>query len=588
MVKIINSSNETLAILQNVVSPIISEGLNREFTFDFQTVIDGDKSQYLTYTNKIEVEDNYFNMIVLKKSRTQDGLFFDIQCEHVSYDLLSANFTAGFTATGLFSAVATTLLSGTGFTVGTVQVTGNETISVNESTNAFQILKQLATLYNGELQFSKYQVNLLTQRGSDRHVQFRYRKNLTNATVNIDARQKTAGVPKISYEVGVAELEYEQGYIADGVSILEHFELGDTVTVIDDDLGLNTQLRIVKHSYDTEQRMQGTVEISNFVDDLADTITNIQTTSVVKDALYNNVSLGPELGFVATRSDNKARAIMNATDGIKIQKGDGAGNWTDAIYLDTSGNGTFSGFVLASQFIGGSIAIGSGNNIFKADSNGIYLGNATFGSAPFRVTMSGSATANNLTLTGGLFNVGTGTNTFQFNTTDGLFLGNTAAASAPFHVNMSGALTVSSGSITGGIIQTSESGARIVIQNNGIKSYNSAGNTNGLVTNTASLTYGDLSFYDNGSETCKLENQTTGNGWTLKPVGTGSLGLGAASLNTDCFGYWGWASTSRIGFFGGTPTTQTTVANQSATTAIDTVLAKLNELIDALQSYNLV
>lgn len=42
---------------------------------------------------------------------------------------------------------------------------------------------------------------------------------------------------------------------------------------------------------------------------------------------------------------------------------------------------------------GGTIAIGSGNNIFKADSNGIYLGNASFGSAPFSVSMDGTLNA---------------------------------------------------------------------------------------------------------------------------------------------------------------------------------------------------
>ena len=44
----------------------------------------------------------------------------------------------------------------------------------------------------------------------------------------------------------------------------------------------------------------------------------------------------------------------------------------------------------------GSIAIGSGNNIFKADSNGIYLGNATFAFAPFSVSMAGKIKAVNI------------------------------------------------------------------------------------------------------------------------------------------------------------------------------------------------
>jgi hypothetical protein len=58
--------------------------------------------------------------------------------------------------------------------------------------------------------------------------------------------------------------------------------------------------------------------------------------------------------------------------------------------LSINGSGTFSGDISAATgtFTGG-IAIGSGNSIFKADSNGIYLGNATFADAPFSVTPAG-------------------------------------------------------------------------------------------------------------------------------------------------------------------------------------------------------
>jgi hypothetical protein len=60
-----------------------------------------------------------------------------------------------------------------------------------------------------------------------------------------------------------------------------------------------------------------------------------------------------------------------------------------------SASGTFTG-----ALSGGTISIGSGNSIFKADSNGIYLGNTTFGSAPFRVTPAGALTATNADITG--------------------------------------------------------------------------------------------------------------------------------------------------------------------------------------------
>lgn len=45
------------------------------------------------------------------------------------------------------------------------------------------------------------------------------------------------------------------------------------------------------------------------------------------------------------------------------------------------------------------IKIGSGDNVFKADSNGIYLGDDSFNSAPFRVNMDGDVIASSLTLT---------------------------------------------------------------------------------------------------------------------------------------------------------------------------------------------
>ncbi len=460
MVKIINSSNETLAILQNVVSPIISEELNREFTFTFSTVIDNDKSSYVNYQNKVEVEDNYFNIVYTEEERTTDGLFIRVECEHVSYDLLDIQHTAGFTAIGDFATVAALAIGTANFTVGTVASTATETISILEATNARQILISLAALHGGEIEWDKYTINQVAQRGANRGVQFRYRKNLTDVKRIIDNRTKTdAGLPTISYECGVAELEYEQGYINAGVSSLEHYEVGDTVTVIDDDLNLNIELRIVKESHDVNQHMQGTVEIANFVDDVTDTLTRIQTTSVSKDNVYNGCSIGPDLGFVATRSDNMARSLMNATDGIKIQKGDGSGtNWTDVIYLDVSGNATFSGFILASQIIGGTIVIGTGSNTFNANgTDGIWLGSTAFATAPFKVSLAGLAEATGL--------------------------------------------TVISGSITGAVIQTGITSAHITMQDDTIKFYDE-GNT--LSMEFPKMSSGNLQkriiFYWQGNE----------------------------------------------------------------------------------------
>jgi len=79
--------------------------------------------------------------------------------------------------------------------------------------------------------------------------------------------------------------------------------------------------------------------------------------------------------------------------------------------LTINGGGTFTGALSAATgtfqgaLSGGTISIGTDNSIFKADSNGIYLGNSTFLSAPFRVTPAGVITATSGVLGG--WNIGT-------------------------------------------------------------------------------------------------------------------------------------------------------------------------------------
>jgi len=90
--------------------------------------------------------------------------------------------------------------------------------------------------------------------------------------------------------------------------------------------------------------------------------------------------------FIGRDTDNEYKlSLKSATNSLL---------W-DGTNLTVNGGGTFTG-----ALSGGTISIGSGNSIFKADSNGIYLGNSTFGSAPFRVNPDGALTATNATITG--------------------------------------------------------------------------------------------------------------------------------------------------------------------------------------------
>ena len=67
----------------------------------------------------------------------------------------------------------------------------------------------------------------------------------------------------------------------------------------------------------------------------------------------------------------------------------------------TASSVSISGAAITGPTItGGSMTIGSGENVFKADSNGIYLGSETFASAEFRVTPAGALTATSANING--------------------------------------------------------------------------------------------------------------------------------------------------------------------------------------------
>ena len=219
--------------------------------------------------------------------------------------------------------------------------------------------------------------------------------------------------------------------------------------------------------------------------------------------------------FMGSDGTNGKLSLKSATNSLL---------W-DGSALTINGSGTFSGALSAASgtftgaLQGGTISIGSGNSIFKADTNGIYLGNTTFSSAPFRVSPAGALTAtsgtvggvtiasnkiyigagnfantdtgfyvdntgnfslkdkltwNGTTLTingngtfsgalsaasgtftgaleGGTISIGSGNSIFKADT-NGIYLGNASFGSAPFRVTPGGALTATSGNIAGWVI----------------------------------------------------------------------------------------------------------------------------------------
>jgi hypothetical protein len=149
-----------------------------------------------------------------------------------------------------------------------------------------------------------------------------------------------------------------------------------------------------------------------------------------------------KMGYDAA-STNFVHQLMNAAGEITVS-------------LDSNGD-----LVVERGTFKGSITIGTGDNVFKADSNGIYLGNAVYADAPFRVSMAGGARFTNLTVIGG---------------------------------------SITGGTITGGTFRTSLPGnVRIEITDSGIVCYNADDEKDGVEIGVdVNGLYSRLSFWNAG------------------------------------------------------------------------------------------
>ena len=100
-----------------------------------------------------------------------------------------------------------------------------------------------------------------------------------------------------------------------------------------------------------------------------------------------------------TFSGNLAAAGGTFSGNLEAAGGTFSGN------LEAAG-GTFGGTLEAGTILsngsieGGTIRIGSGTSVFSADTNGLYLGNETFGVSPFRVSPQGTLNATGASISG--------------------------------------------------------------------------------------------------------------------------------------------------------------------------------------------
>ena len=162
------------------------------------------------------------------------------------------------------------LLTGTGFNFIGTDVTSTASIDVQEEIDIKSLLYMVATIWGGEISYFQNDIELKQQLGQNRGADFRFGKNIQNIKRLIDRVKNT-----ISYEVEIVQ----------GTELQElgYFQLGDTIKVVDDLLGIEIDTRIIELEKDLVTGLNSSVILGQPINDLSNSFNNVfQTLNTTK------------------------------------------------------------------------------------------------------------------------------------------------------------------------------------------------------------------------------------------------------------------------------------------------------------------
>lgn len=153
------------------------------------------------------------------------------------------------------------------------------------------------------------------------------------------------------------------------------------------------------------------------------------------------------------------------------------------------------------------------------------------------------------------------------------------------------AVTIIGSVITGGTLRTAASGERIEISGNSLKTFNLSNNIQGLAwgDDVLGTTYGDVFLYDAGTKVLVFQNDLSGQGYTMKAVGTATIRLGEIGQTNFLSGTWEATNLQAATFSvrDGTDFETLAQANSTATTVAGLV-NDFNSLLSKLRSLNIL
>ena len=349
---LLDNNGDWEAVLENAFDIVVTGEINGADTLQFSLPYHDVKRYLITNEKQIQISNSTYRIRTVLDVKDTDGATSQIYAEATFYDLAYSEPKAQrqFTDEPPRLPMAHALQN-TGWTIGQITVSARRTWNSTEK-NALAILRDIQSIYGGDLVFDSANriVHLLAFSGEDSGASFTYRKNLKSVQRSTDTKELVTRLYAVgadgmtfasvnggkdyvedytySSEVRAATLdcsgfsdkaqmlEYTKQRLAEyaaprisytlnamDLSVLtdyahESWDLGDIVTVQDEEMDLNVRVRIVRREYYLQEPWKTVLELSTTLRELGSGETSSAVTNSGGDeglkqmAVYFSVGSG--------------------------------------------------------------------------------------------------------------------------------------------------------------------------------------------------------------------------------------------------------------------------------------------------------
>ena len=192
-------SDYGVGVLNDCIRAEISEDLNGKFEMSFEYAADGIHADQIVPNAIIKAKPNYTDdpqlFRIYKVGKTINGKF-TVNAQHISYDLSGKVITTGSAASCVNACLLLTGSAGN-FTINTDKtVSASFEVFEPSSVRSWFGGKQgsLLDVYGGEWKYDNFTTSLKQARGTDRGVTIRYGKNLVDLSQELSIENLVTGV----------------------------------------------------------------------------------------------------------------------------------------------------------------------------------------------------------------------------------------------------------------------------------------------------------------------------------------------------------------------------------------------------------